>query len=686
MMRKLIVLGLAIGLLAFPGLASAQQGFGAPPAKAAVAEPTSLDDALVVISAGDIAGFIETLGPVTSKVQPTLTADSLRAMLGMQLKDQELAGLPKGAGAALVIFPPGRAVGFIEVAPSQLDKYMGLLQTQGSQVTKASGLLVVTDAPQHLALGTQFAPEVSGKLLAGAGKPTLKVFVNMPKVLPVIEPAIRGFLDMIEAFQPQAQPQGPGAAATAPSMQSGQMRILRAEALGILAMAKQIEAFTIEAMITNENIQVVSSLKAIAGSEMATVFAAPTPSVRALSRVLPSKGVMRGTLSFNNDAAVAFAKSISETVGKEMDLTDDEKTGIDKYLELVNIYSGAMAFDMFIPDAQVFSGSFIYGVKDEKKALAAYAGMNESMKTFLKMYEEMGMPMKMNFMPNVRTHRNTPIHKFTMDMTMPPETPKEMKVIMETIIKNFTYNMAIKNKMLLSATDGVSIEELIDAFETGSHASSTEMNSRKVFGSGAKMYMDFDVSGLVKFISGVVKQFQPEGAVDPTARFVQILSDIEPIAMAGFWGNGPEAKFGVSIPADLIAKGSAGAVAASQMANTRRSSANANRVRPIPTSVEGKVAYAKSDLRTIATGLEAHFVDNNKYPAKLDELIKPISYLQKIPVDPFSPNQSTYKYALEGTTYRIWSVGPDGNDNGGTKEYDQFNNNDKTGDIVRKKQ
>ncbi len=60
-----------------------------------------------------------------------------------------------------------------------------------------------------------------------------------------------------------------------------------------------------------------------------------------------------------------------------------------------------------------------------------------------------------------------------------------------------------------------------------------------------------------------------------------------------------------------------------------------------------KIARTKSDLRTITTGLEAYFVDNNRYPPdaqmgvvpylrRLTFITSPVAYLSSVPGDPFA--------------------------------------------------
>ncbi len=60
--------------------------------------------------------------------------------------------------------------------------------------------------------------------------------------------------------------------------------------------------------------------------------------------------------------------------------------------------------------------------------------------------------------------------------------------------------------------------------------------------------------------------------------------------------------------------------------------------------------------------LRAYMLEHGKYPAKLDDLVP--GYLKKIPQDPFTA-KGEYKYKSTGDSYILYSIGPDGRDNGG---------------------
>ncbi|MBN1476630.1 type II secretion system protein GspG [Candidatus Sumerlaeota bacterium] len=97
-----------------------------------------------------------------------------------------------------------------------------------------------------------------------------------------------------------------------------------------------------------------------------------------------------------------------------------------------------------------------------------------------------------------------------------------------------------------------------------------------------------------------------------------------------------------------------------------------------------KVARARADLRSLATGLEAFYVDNNRYPRAVagsdptsisrgdpmmamqstfstaDSITSPIAYLTGYMEDPFGPTGAPYCYFSDAHGWILVSAGPDG--------------------------
>ncbi len=107
-------------------------------------------------------------------------------------------------------------------------------------------------------------------------------------------------------------------------------------------------------------------------------------------------------------------------------------------------------------------------------------------------------------------------------------------------------------------------------------------------------------------------------------------------------------------------------------------------------AIRGKLSRAAADMRVLRTALETYRIDNNQYPPTTEmmgqrnigpgvptfhdstfrytesrgsgvvSLSTPIAYLSRFPMDVFSPvADSRYGYYTTGTTYLIWSAGPD---------------------------
>ncbi len=90
----------------------------------------------------------------------------------------------------------------------------------------------------------------------------------------------------------------------------------------------------------------------------------------------------------------------------------------------------------------------------------------------------------------------------------------------------------------------------------------------------------------------------------------------------------------------------------------------------------------QNNLLMVALALRAYKMEHEKYPAALTELAP--EYLEQIPNDPFSLKKA-FPYSLQGEQYSLYSIGPDGEDNGGAPVADAKTTNeqyDSKGDIV----
>ncbi len=87
------------------------------------------------------------------------------------------------------------------------------------------------------------------------------------------------------------------------------------------------------------------------------------------------------------------------------------------------------------------------------------------------------------------------------------------------------------------------------------------------------------------------------------------------------------------------------------------------------TSASAKITAAKADLKTFSNQLELYKFENGKYPLTADGLAKLAEnekYLKSVPKDPWT---TVYSYASDdGSTYTLYSFGPDATDDNGTDD------------------
>jgi hypothetical protein len=74
------------------------------------------------------------------------------------------------------------------------------------------------------------------------------------------------------------------------------------------------------------------------------------------------------------------------------------------------------------------------------------------------------------------------------------------------------------------------------------------------------------------------------------------------------------------------------------------------------------ILHTRNALFLLEFALCTYYLQHGNYPQKLSELVP--GYLQKIPNDPFATH-SPLKYKCDKTAYILYSIGPDGKNDGG---------------------
>jgi hypothetical protein len=103
-------------------------------------------------------------------------------------------------------------------------------------------------------------------------------------------------------------------------------------------------------------------------------------------------------------------------------------------------------------------------------------------------------------------------------------------------------------------------------------------------------------------------------------------------------------------------------------------------IRQINKSTEAKhnAAVAHERLLLIELALRCYRCEQQKVPARLDKLVP--HYLRQVPLDPFNSLSMIYKG--QGTDWLLYSVGPDGADDGGLPAPHAFGTRRVKGDIL----
>jgi len=91
------------------------------------------------------------------------------------------------------------------------------------------------------------------------------------------------------------------------------------------------------------------------------------------------------------------------------------------------------------------------------------------------------------------------------------------------------------------------------------------------------------------------------------------------------------------------------------------------------------IRQTQSTFILVEFALRAYRLDHHHYPQTLSELAP--NYLREVPEDPFSAHQPLH-YKITGKGYMLYSIGPDGRDNGGKQVLEKRIDADSRGDIV----
>ncbi len=518
---------------------------GMADAAPAIEKPVVLEDALLSVTASDLHGLLDGVGSVAAQVTPMMNAMMLKSMIGMQLGDPGLAGIAPGKGLAIVVLDPTNVFAVIEVGEVQMPAYTNAVATMGVQSRYSNGLLVVGQTVGQVDKGMGYAEAVKNRLLAKRS-PSLRIALKPAAIVEKNSDQIQGLLQMMPALLGQSMMQAPGA--TLGSTQTT-LRFLEGELRVLLSLAGQCDVAEVVLMPENGSLRISEIFVPKSGTRLATLCDAPAvnpPNSKIESGYLGDGAVRFDSSLANPEALVDFTVAETEQLFKEMEIKDVDLPSLVAFIEKWwSVSGGSVSETVGFGGEPGLSVGYLMDVKDEAEALAVLKGMPKDIEPFLGLYEDIGMPMSMEFKENAREYNGVKIHQFGVSMSMtnqPPEVAAQMATMNLT---NMVYDIAITDGVVIYAMGEAKVETIIDRLKDESFTP-VPLKARSVYPEGGFYYFDLDVGEYMAFVTA----FMPDAGMQQMAALFQ---GVEPVTSAGFKADG-RVMWSANVPGELIAK------------------------------------------------------------------------------------------------------------------------------------
>ncbi len=514
---------------------------------AAVAEkPVTLPDSMLSVTVSDLHGFVDGLGGVAAQVNPMMNGMMIKGQLGMMLGDPNLAGIAPGKGLAVVALNETNVVAFIEVAEGPHAAYAAMVSGQGMKTRYADGMLVAGPNDALIEKGMALMPAVRSTLLARRS-PALRIGLQPAQLLEQKNDDIEGMLGMMPMMMGMAQTPGLGAG----SIQN-LTRILEGELRFLLSLSAQCDAAEIILAPVNGSVRLEQVVSARPGTRLAALLAAPkvhppNPVYRS-GRLGEAAIAVDATLS-NPDALSAFFVDELDLVLQAMGMKTDEAAGWpDVMKKWMGVYGGSFCENVSFGGDAFVDVSYLLEISNEDAALAILKTMNADMAPLLALYEELGMPMTLEFQEAVREYKGIKIHQFGIRFLV-EQMPAPSRAQLQSMgLESMLYDVAVFDGKMLYALGGSKIESLIDRVNDEA-LKPAPLNARRVYPADGFYYCDVDVA---KYLSGLASVLPPQ-ADNPLPQMAAMLQGCEPVTSAGFSEDGV-VMCSVNVPGSLLAK------------------------------------------------------------------------------------------------------------------------------------
>ncbi len=342
-------------------------------------------------------------------------------------------------------------------------------------------------------------------------------------------------INMVMMMMPGMMMQG---AAQLPEAQMKNMqtmgRLVEGEMRVLVSLASQVDSLEIRVLPSKESLEISHILSAKKDSNLAALITAPDTLIPdpAISASMLEPGTMGIEMFIGNpDALMAFIDAETQKIITEMKL-DPAKiaTWTDMVKSWSTLMSGSLAETFSMSLTEGYSVGYIGTVQDEQKLLTMLEALPEMMQPFMKMYEEMGMPMQMDLKMNVRNYKDLSIHQydFSYDIAeMDPLMAEQFKLMK---MDKMNSELTVSGNRLLWTMGGQSLDQLIDRLASGEKGGEG-LHARKVYPEGGIAYYDLDMGAYMGFVSSMM----PDEHMNPVfTTLAENLKNAAPLSGAVF--------------------------------------------------------------------------------------------------------------------------------------------------------
>jgi hypothetical protein len=430
------------------------------------------------------------------------TPEMLKSQIGSMLGDPGLKNMDLTRPVVVLLEKPkqaGALPSFAAILPArEAAPYDQALAGMGLQTRFKSGLLLAAQTPEGLEAASAaqgLYRELAGARMEKSARFHLQAAGLMEAYGPLLESQLDGFLKTMAALSAA----GGGAS---PVPQKTVATILKLEATGLLFLLKQCEAAQIDLGVVDQKIAMDCVVTARTGTALADCFSKSSRSGSPSAGLVGRGGFMTAAVSCNARSVSDLLKQVLEAVSREPE-AEGIKEVTSLFLAMGDWWGGAAAFTMRPGKDCPFFVDWEAGVVDEA---ALRAAMETAMRlvspggALSNLYKEMGLEISLKLEKGARQHAGISIDrwKYTLDTS---KAPLEMDGgLIKAMLRDV--ELALVKGRLLASNDASRLDSMIDEVQSSARAEA-RLLAEQAFGPGRQAYLDYNVIGLLKAMSGL---------------------------------------------------------------------------------------------------------------------------------------------------------------------------------------